>query len=126
RGDQISVVSFAFDGGVDLSEELSPVDMAMQFQRPAIVLLALLATLIIAFRVTKSLRTAPTAGELAKGPNQDVLGGAERPASLDDAAQTEGILPAAPATTRDKVAAQIDAQPEVAVKMIRTWMREEA
>ena len=125
RGDQISVVSFAFDGAVDMSEEVTPIEMAMQFQRPAILLLALLVVLVIAFRVTKSLKEAPATNAVTRGTNLNVLVGADSATALNSA-QADGVLPPSPASTREKVAAQIDAHPEVAVKMIRTWMREEA
>lgn len=125
RGDQISVVSFAFDAGVDLEETVSPMDMALRFQRPGIALLALLVTLIIAFRVTRTLKVEPAPEALESGANLNVLFGSDNPTAVDSAAQIDGVLPP-PVAMRDKVAAQIDAQPEAAVKMIRTWMREEA
>lgn len=126
RGDQISVVSFPFSTGIVLEDpEVTPLEMAMQFQRPAIALLALLITLIIALRVTKALRTEKDPSALTKGANLNLLVGADEDGAVAAGEAVDRVL-APPVTTRDLVATQIESHPEVAVKMIRSWMREEA
>lgn len=130
RGDAISVVSFPFDGAIEIDDQPTMWELASQYQRPAIALFALLITLIIAMRVTRSLKAvAPPAGPASltagKGGKLNVvLGEAEGTAALEQPEEPDFALPKAP-STRDIVSKQIDAQPEVAAKLIRAWMKED-
>jgi flagellar M-ring protein FliF len=133
RGDVLSVTSFQFEQGVDLVEEpVTPLQLVEEFHRPGIALLALLLAFFLAMRITKSLRQPAKAerGALkgrAAGNALNVLVGenGEAVAGLESG-ESEGMLPPSPPTPRDLVAAQIEQSPEVAAKLIRTWLREEA
>lgn len=141
RGDVINVVSFPFDGALVIPREPTFLDLAIEYQRPAIALIALLAVMILAFRITRTLKTpeAPAdPAQLAKGAKLNMLVGEGEGDEELDAAEEQEALEAAEAelalaapkkpkkpTHRDHVIAQIEAQPDVAMKMIRAWMREE-
>jgi flagellar biosynthesis/type III secretory pathway M-ring protein FliF/YscJ len=100
----------------------------VEFQRPAIGLIALLVTLIIAFRVTRTIK-APESGKKAlkagaKGGNLNVVVGAPDNAALSPGDDEAALLPPGP-SNRELVAAHIDSHPEIAVKMIRNWIKED-
>lgn len=137
RGDVINVVSFPFDEGFVVEDDPTFWELAQQYQRPAIALFALLLTFVIAMRVTRTLRKpemdATAIAALAsgdKGSTLDLLVGedAEGAAALTSGFEAEAFLPPpGPSipTTRELVAANIDESPDVALKLIRAWMKEE-
>jgi flagellar biosynthesis/type III secretory pathway M-ring protein FliF/YscJ len=121
------VVSFPFDGGFE-EEEPSMFVLALDFQRPLIALAALLVTLIVAFRVTRTLKTPESSKKelkgKARGAKLNVVVGGAGAAGLDSG-EAEAMLPPPGPSNRELVAAHIDAHPDVAVKMIRSWMKED-
>jgi flagellar M-ring protein FliF len=129
RGDIINVVSFPFDAPVEIEEEVSLMTTVQPFVKPGISVLALLLTFLLAMRLTaglKSGRTSTTALPAGKGTGLNVLVGADG-AAAGTLPTFEADLALAPVgqSARDKVAAQIEQNPDVAVKLIRTWMRED-
>jgi flagellar M-ring protein FliF len=128
RGDMISVVSFPFDGSLRIDDVPSAWTLVLGYHRPAIALVALLLTFLIALRITRTLQAQAeqlAGGDAAgKGRKLDLLAGAEAGPELV-AAPAEVALPPPGPTTRELVAAQIESDPEVAVKMIRAWMKED-
>jgi flagellar M-ring protein FliF len=129
RGDIINVVSFPFDAPVEIEEEVSLMTTVQPFVKPGISVLALLLTFLLAMRLTaglKSGRTSTTALPAGKGTGLNVLVGADG-AAAGTLPAFEADLALAPVgqSARDKVAAQIEQNPDVAVKLIRTWMRED-
>ncbi len=131
RGDVVTVASFAFDERVAVETPPSAWEVAQQYQRPIIALVALLLAFLVALRVTRAVRAAggaaaPPALEGRRGTRVDtVLGEGEARAALGSEPGS-AALPAASASTRELVAAHIDEQPDVALKMVRAWMKEEA
>ncbi|MEX0912604.1 MAG: flagellar basal-body MS-ring/collar protein FliF [Gemmatimonadota bacterium] len=132
RGDVISVVSFPFDAGIEIEPETTSAwEIISQFQKPLIALVALVLTFFIAMRLTRTLKQpeAPASAALPagdKGATVNVLaGGGESGAPELGAPEPEAMLPPAGPTTRDLVATQVEQHPDVAVKMIRSWMKEE-
>jgi flagellar M-ring protein FliF len=132
RGDVLNVTSFQFDQSLDLLEEapVTPMEIVQEYHRPGIALLALLLAFFIAMRITKSLKQPQEAprgalkGQSAGGSN--VLVGEGGEGGELGAGDVDAMLPPAAPTTRDLVAAQIEKSPEVAAKLIRTWLREES
>lgn len=152
RGDQVTVVSAPFEQVTVLEPESTGEKVlrtVQTVQRPALGLIGLVVAVLVAMLAFRALRApAPGAATLAvaggegaalladgtPAPAAEVAaalaaGGAPQlPASLQ---QYEEEGPAAPATPfrpagnplRDKVVATADAYPDVAVKVLRTWIR---
>ncbi len=149
RGDQVTVVSAAFEGVTALAPESTGEKVlrtVQQVQRPALGLLALVAVAIVALVAIKSLKqppalpagampalaggVAPDGTMLAAGDADDADAARQLPASLQQLADAPE-LPVVAATPfrpagnplRDKVVATADAYPDVAVKVLRNWIR---
>jgi len=126
RGDVVSVVSVPFggaapaqvDGGSRLWETVQTV------QRPGLTVLGLLLAFAIAFVAIRSLRTAPVATMAATEalPAPAELPPLEAPASA--------ALPAPEPITfasnpiRDRVATAVESHPDVAARLVRSWLKE--
>ncbi|MCU0625327.1 MAG: flagellar M-ring protein FliF [Gemmatimonadaceae bacterium] len=152
RGDQVTVVSAPFETVTALAPESTGEKVlrtVQTVQRPALGLLALVAVALVALMALRTLR--PAAAQTAAGPDGAMLaagsvapdgtflpagtlnadGTPALPASLQAAAAQDELPPAPPATPfrpagnplRDKVVATADAYPDVAVKVLRTWIR---
>ncbi|MEX0912477.1 MAG: hypothetical protein WD031_03525, partial [Gemmatimonadota bacterium] len=131
RGDVLNVTSFPFEDGFLVIDEPTFLEQVQPFQRPGIALLALLLTFFVAMRVTRTLRQPETAaiGALeggARGGKLDVrLGDGEHATAELPAGEADIALPPPGPTTRDLVAAHVEESPDVAVQLIRAWMKEE-
>jgi flagellar biosynthesis/type III secretory pathway M-ring protein FliF/YscJ len=129
RGDIINVVSFPFDAPVVIEEEVSLMTTVQPFVKPGIAVLALLLTFLLAMRLTSGLKGGRAGtGALAagKGGALNVLVGADGAAAATlPAFDADFALAPVGQSARDKVAEQIEKNPDVAVKLIRAWMRED-
>lgn len=132
RGDQVSVVSMPFTSGkveTGGGMGMNAWDLAHEFHKPVLTLIALLLAFFVALRVIRTLR--PESTEVAVLPARDVVEalppeGAE---VLQEVPVAEEPLPApviAPAlpSSRQRVEMLIEAQPEVAVRLVRGWLQE--
>jgi flagellar M-ring protein FliF len=149
RGDLISVVSVSFDGTGVAGRVDAPMDvwgMVQTLQRPVITLIGLLLAFFIALKVIRTLQpqVAPApVGALGAGGASVLLpgaapdGGAEEFGVLAMAgagaagaiapAEFDTPLPALPRMTsplRDQVAGSIEDSPELAARLVRSWMRD--
>jgi flagellar M-ring protein FliF len=134
RGDAVSVVSLAFTGAAPFTENpaMDVVGIAHDFMRPILTLIALLLAFVVALKVIRTLRPEP-----AVQPATLALAGAEGAAALPALESGESIPSQAAQealpeekprsmlpSTREKVETLIAEQPDVAARLIRTWLQE--
>jgi flagellar M-ring protein FliF len=132
RGDVVSVVSVPFTIPAPPAPEpevkTTIVTKIREYEKPVLNVLALALAFVIAMLALKSLKTPASeaaAQSLAAGNASPTLAaapagapGGELPRSVPERA--------IPASTqmRDRVAATVEEQPEVAAKLLRSWMKE--
>jgi flagellar M-ring protein FliF len=145
RGDVVSVASLAFSSPAPLVRPAPDLwTILEQVQRPGLTLLALLIAAFVALRALRLLKQpefAPVAAALAAGDepvaaleNPDAAGELEPgeetellPAGEPDAlelALRASRVPSANVRTRAEVVRWIEDQPDVAVRVVRSWLRE--
>jgi flagellar M-ring protein FliF len=147
RGDMVSVVSVAFDTPAPVDEPVDKtaklIETVKEVQRPALTALGLLLAFAVALVALRSLRPAstpapavapalaPGSGALpaiAAGATADAPPALDTPASsgvpaISASSSTPTIvLPSSP--TRDRVAATVEQHPEVAARLVRSWLKE--
>src|SRR5262249_41845021 len=97
-----------------------------EYEKPALNVLALALAFVIALMALKSLRAPITAaGEQAAVPQAALAAAAAGGAPGGDLPRVapERALPASSAT-RDRVVASVEEQPEVAARLLKSWMKE--
>jgi flagellar biosynthesis/type III secretory pathway M-ring protein FliF/YscJ len=129
RGDMVAVVGMGFAPvapiiSAPVGWEMAPQEMV----RPGIWLLGLLAVFIVALKLIRALRVtaAPAPAETAPAaigaaPTANVL----HPTGLESAVALPPPGPAIP-TPRDRVVDLIDERPDVAARLVRSWLKEAA
>jgi flagellar M-ring protein FliF len=128
RGDVVSVVSVPFTIPVPAAPapevKTNVLTKVREYEKPVLNVMALALAFVIALMALRSLRTPVTvAAEQAAG--QPTLAAA--PASAPGGELPRGIPERAlPASTviRERVAATVEEQPEVAARLLRSWMKE--
>ena len=140
RGDVISVVSVPFGAPLPVEEEgFDFLSVAQEAYRPMVTLIAVILAFVVGLRVLKSYgpvrdEGAPaalppaaeqTAGNQAAGVFAEISGPPlphldPVPISL---ARPELAVPTGP-TLRDQVVERLDEQPEVTLRLIRAWLKE--
>ena len=129
RGDAISVVSVPFDRIAPLEEAgggLEILAMAEQFQRPLIAIVGLLLSFVVALKLIKLIGATPATPALLKsGANGTTL----TPSSAGGYAAAPGEMGYGDAlgevgNIRDLATAQVMEQPDVAVRLVRGWLKE--
>jgi flagellar M-ring protein FliF len=145
RGDAVSVVSMPFTAPTPLTrdEPMDVVGVAQQFTRPLLTLIALLLAFVVALRVIRTLRpesemivaggAGATAGAMAL-PGSAAAGAAGAVPALEpgEARSAEMLPEPLPEekprpmlpSTRDKVETLVAERPEVAARLIRSWLQE--
>jgi flagellar M-ring protein FliF len=135
RGDQVKIVSAAFEGvsavpGETIGEKA--MRTVQQVQRPAMGLIGFAIAVFVTMMLLKSLKAAQAAGlqsALASGATQQFNRAGDSMHRLaDGAASDEEMEPAAPISMptnplKDQVSATAEKYPEVSAKILRTWMR---
>lgn len=132
RGDQVSVVSVPFAPRIDIAPVTPTVwDRVEQVQKPVTTGFALLLATIVGLVALRALRQRPDASpELALaggGIAMDRLGGAESDEAAEalESARDQVSLPASPVQMlREQAAARVDENPEVALRLVRSWLKE--
>lgn len=128
RGDRISVVSVPFRA--DPFEEVpSPgwTAVLLPLLKPGIAVLALLLAAAVAFLVVRAFRVPnPAVPPAADGvPLLDRVAGAAEEVRAVEGLEPVLALPSPHEIMRDDVAAGIRADPDVSVRVVRTWLKEE-
>ncbi len=154
RGDKLSVVNVAFDGGLAPPPEQAP-DVWQKIsgaEKPLVTGLALAALLVVAVVTMRALKPAAdpeaavaalTAGAAgtpgavdvageeiaavgtpALAAGGDALGGAPGDGALGAGAETQTVLRDFSNPVRDQVAATIEQRPEAAARVVRAWLRQ--
>jgi len=142
RGDIVTVIATRFDDSHPLARiqaepKPSVWARAQEFQKPAISMVALIALLVTAMMVVRALKSPATAPALARGAAPLALpapaGGAgmsgnqQMAAAVAAAAADRAHEPLAfpeNASSRGKIAATIQAKPDVSARVVRAWMKE--
>ena len=143
RGDVVTVVSMPFAEGIAIAPEPAPtlLERAVEYQRPAINVLALLmafAVALLAIRALKpaaataatpALAAAGAAGALPAGAAAALAGGVLAPDALPAPAvpqrePREPRPPSAAALLRDEIMEGVEQNPDLAVRLVRSWMKE--
>jgi flagellar M-ring protein FliF len=129
RGDVVSVVSVPFTLPAPVAPEpvvkTNVLTKVREYEKPALNVLALALAFAIALMALKSLR-APMAAAGEQTTQQPVLAAAAAggaPGGDMPRAIPERALPASTAT-RDRVVASVEGQPEVAARLLKSWMKE--
>ncbi len=94
-------------------------DIVQTVQRPAISLVAIIVALVIAMLSLKALRKPE---EIAATPTI-MLPRGEPVSDTAYITMPQAIVPVAN-VLRDRITASVDAQPDVAAKLVRAWMKE--
>jgi flagellar M-ring protein FliF len=120
RGDAISVVSMPFVAAVAGPGVAGPGvwEVASDFQKPLIVLVALALAFFLALRTIRTLR-APAASAQAAA----ALPSAEAEAEALAAEEAVPAIPPPP-TTRDRVVGIVEERPDLAARLVRSWLKE--
>ena len=127
RGDVVSVVSVPFTMAaptpVEPPAKTTVMTRVREYEKPVLNVLALAFAFVIAMLALRSLR-APQTAELEQPAQQPALATASGPAVAELPRQaSERALPASnPA--RDRVVASVEQQPEVAARLLKSWMKE--
>jgi flagellar M-ring protein FliF len=129
RGDMVSVIGMSFAPVAPLAVTPIGWDVAPQEMiRPGIWLLGLLAVFVVALKLIRALRVTAAAapagsarGEIAK-PNATA---APAPIAHEPAIALPPPGPRPP-TPRDRVVEVIEEQPDVAARLVRSWLKEAA
>lgn len=143
RGDVVTVVSMPFAEGLAIAPEPVPtlLERAVEYQRPAITVLALLmafAVALLAIRALKpvalpaatpQLAAAGVAGALPAGAAAALAGvaGAADALPAPAAPQREPREPRPPSAAmllRDEIMEGVEQNPDLAVRLVRSWMKE--
>jgi flagellar M-ring protein FliF len=129
RGDQVAVIGMSFAPVAPLSGGIVVGDVPPRFVTPVGWVLALVAVFIIAFLFIRGRRgrTPAATAELAPASGAAQLQPAHAHATpLAAAPAATPALPSPPAqpTPRDRVVDMIQEQPDVAIRLIRSWLQE--
>ncbi|MHB1223547.1 MAG: flagellar basal-body MS-ring/collar protein FliF [Gemmatimonadaceae bacterium] len=130
RGDVVNVVSMPFAPSIDMdAPDAVPtlLDRVTEARQSLLGALGLMLAFVVAVLILRALRTTPT---LAAPTVQATLAAGD-----DDVAdvpqvrtqRTAVLEPRAPSATmvlRDQILAGVDQNPEVAVRLVRSWMKE--
>jgi flagellar M-ring protein FliF len=128
RGDVVSVVSVPFTVPAPAAPEpvtnTSIITKVREYEKPVLNVVALALAFVIALLALRSLRTPATAPAL-HGTQQQALGSASgsAPGGELPRAIPERAIPAS-TVMRDRIVATVDEQPEVAARLLRSWMKE--
>lgn len=130
RGDQVSVVGMAFTnpkGEIGPAMDIS--QMVQEFHKPVLTLIGLLLAFVLALKVIRSVRpqlpvaeTPRLAGEATVEAISSGMGGTEAVAALGGLPMAEP-LPALP-TWRDRTEEAIGERPEIAIRLVKSWLQE--
>lgn len=127
RGDHISVVSIPFDGALakTVTPKMDALQLTQTYWRPAITLLGLILTFIVALSVIKALKNPPPQMMLSSAADgSSMLVAGEDPGKLIAAIAPKEIVPIINTEMRDRVIAHVDQDAEVAAKLLRAWLKE--
>jgi flagellar M-ring protein FliF len=128
RGDVVSVVSVPFTIAPPVVAEpetkTTILTKVREYEKPVLNVLALALAFVIALLALRSLKTPGTLA-LESGNAQPALSAASVPASAGELPRSvpERAIPAS-AIIRDRVVATVEEQPEVAARLLRSWMKE--
>ena len=129
RGDVVSVVSVPFTIPTPPTPEVvkpNIVTRVREYEKPVLNVLALALAFVIALLALRSLR-APAAEAVTEhaAEQPQTLAAAADPAPGGDLprAMAERAIPAS-TVMRDRVVATVEDQPEVAARLLRSWMKE--
>lgn len=134
RGDVVNVVSMPFAPAVDMTRPAAVptlLDRVTEARQSLLGALGLVLAFIVAVLIIRALRPAPALP--APLPQPALAAGDAAGEGDDDAAQvraaqrTAMLEPRAPSATmvlRDQILAGVDQNPDVAVRLVRSWMKE--
>jgi flagellar M-ring protein FliF len=128
RGDVVSVVSVPFTlpppAVAEPVVKTTLLTKVREYEKPVLNVLALALAFVIALLALRSLK-APATAALERGQDQPALAAATMPASAGELPRSvpERAIPAS-AVIRDRVVATVEEQPEVAARLLRSWMKE--
>jgi flagellar M-ring protein FliF len=132
RGDAISVASVVFGQIAPVEEPASGIQIlgvVEQVQRPVVAIVGLLLAFVVALKLIGLIRATPVPpGLLAPGAVAGALatssgsGGSATDPQTMESGHREPI--GSGASTRDRVAAQLMDQPDVAARLVRGWLKE--
>lgn len=120
RGDVISVVSIPFDVAtriVPAPPKTDVITIVQTWYRPGLSIIALLLVFVVALKTLGALRRATGSSDAAA---TTLAAGSQRSA-LASGEQDGPVLNSA---VRERVLRNVEADPEVAAKLIRAWMKE--
>jgi flagellar M-ring protein FliF len=137
RGDQVKVVSAAFEGVSSVAGETTAEKVmrtVQQVQRPALGLIGLALAAVVTLMLLKSLKAPPVDPRtmaLGSGSAAQLNGAGEQRPQLSDGADevdadpAMAMIPISMPTNplKDRVSATADKYPDVSAKILRTWMR---
>jgi flagellar M-ring protein FliF len=128
RGDVVSVVSVPFTIPVPAAPEpevkTNILTKVREYEKPVLNIVALALAFVIALLALRSLRAPATAAaEQASGHPSLAAAPAGAPGGELPRMTPERALPAN-AMMRDRVVATVEEQPEVAARLLRSWMKE--
>jgi flagellar M-ring protein FliF len=128
RGDVVSVVSVPFTLAAPVAPEpvtkTTVLTKVREYEKPALNVMALALAFVIALLALRSLR-APMTAAAEHGGSQPALAGmpASAPGGELPRMMPERAIPAS-AMMRDRVVASVEEQPEVAARLLKSWMKE--
>jgi flagellar M-ring protein FliF len=131
RGDVVSVVSTQFTIPAPIADKPEPpptlISRVETYKQPVLNVMALVLAFVVGFLALRSLRAPAGVGlpesALATGGTLPAAGAAPstdalpRPVSADRQLSPNHAM-------RDRVAASVDGQPDVAARLVRAWMKE--
>ena len=129
RGDVVSVVSVPFTIPAPAAPEpevkTNIVTKVREYEKPVLNVLALALAFVIALLALRSLRAPVTAAADEAAARQPALasGPADAPAAELPRVANDRALPAS-VMMRDRIVATVEEQPEVAARLLRSWMKE--
>lgn len=131
RGDLITVVSVPFDAAVAAVEgasESSPLVVLGSMQglfRPALTLLGIVLSFVVAMRVIRTLRpaSAPAPQQLMYEPDAPMAIEPPEIAPIEPIVMKRTI-PIINTVMRDRVVASVEEHPNLAARLVRAWMKE--
>jgi flagellar M-ring protein FliF len=128
RGDVVSVVSVPFTLPTPAVPEpvtkTTILTKVREYEKPVLNVIALALAFVIALLALRSLKT-PMASDAAQSDRQPALMGAPAGAAGGELPRMapERAIPAS-AVMRDRVVATVEDQPEVAARLLKSWMKE--
>jgi flagellar M-ring protein FliF len=128
RGDVVSVVSVPFTlpppAVAEPVTKTTVLTKVREYEKPVLNMLALALAFVIALLALRSLKT-PASEALERGADQAAL---PAPGMAATAGELPRTMPeraiSASAIIRDRVVATVEEQPEVAARLLRSWMKE--